>query len=190
LDTDQLAKALQALAADSSSGQAWEDLYRLLWPMLIAMHFRALNGNRTRAEEAADEVMYRILKHAKFDADHADAAGFLSYVNSVSRSALIDLYRREDRASALPEDPQQAEELAASDGSLEAQQVTRDLVEKVADRLGDDERQLAARLMEGYSAEDLAKALNITTAAAYKRIARLKQKIQEVRRELEAKPGF
>lgn len=43
---------------------AWEDLYRKLWPYVMASMYRGLGGNRTLAEEAAQDVMFRILRHA------------------------------------------------------------------------------------------------------------------------------
>lgn len=177
MDLEQLSQPLERLATLRSDPDAWEALYQALWPYLIGVLFRQFRADRTLSEDAAQEVMYRLLKHADFGTENRSPQAFLSYVNIVCRSVAGDWYRgqgSEPAAEDVAELP--LPDHAASDP--EAALITRDLLEKVSCQLSPEELHLAQSLVNGTSAQEAADDLNLNLPTYYQRVSRLRKRLR------------
>jgi DNA-directed RNA polymerase specialized sigma24 family protein len=152
LDPEKLNCALEKLKEHSSDADAWEKLYRLLWPFLLTQMYRNVGGNRYLAEEASQEVMLRLLRYYDFETRHTNSAGFLNYLKNTCTSVLSDLARfskRHPRASAASDETEQPESLPDRQPSPEQKAILHTALEQLAGRLDSMERTILALLMEG-----------------------------------------
>ncbi len=95
MNEEALVAALEKLGKCPSDADAWENLYRLVWPLVVGKMYRLLGVNSFLAEEAMQEVMLRLVRYMDFSSISLTAKGFLSYLNSVCKSVMFDLLRRE-----------------------------------------------------------------------------------------------
>jgi RNA polymerase sigma factor (sigma-70 family) len=93
-------------------------------------------------------------------------------VRRVTRSALVDLYRREH--PPLEPITTETEETVAAE--------SRDVAERIDDlfsALNPDEQRLMRMRLDGYSAEEIADELEIEANAVYQRVNRIMNKLRK-----------
>lgn len=169
-----LVEILERLMHNRQDEAAWEDLYRKLWPYVMASMYRGLGGNRTLAEEAAQDVMFRILRHADIN---TNPLRFLAYVRSICTSVLSDQFRRlrreplpgADPLALIPDSAPTAEEVA----------IRRDQIDLALSVLPDDERAVAEYLLRGLKPAEIAESMSSDVQAIYQTIERLKRSMRK-----------
>src|SRR6266481_1527611 len=94
---DKLSPILKRLCRWRADDEAWQMLVRHLWPLVVAINYRILRGQRDLAEDASQEVFLRIFRYVRFDDFVSKPEDFQSYVRAicrnVSRSYLSQLIR-------------------------------------------------------------------------------------------------
>lgn len=184
MDLEQLNDDLAKLRKNATDPDAWESMYQLLWPYLVGVFFRSFVGKRQTTEDAAQEVMLRLLRFADFQVRTQSGQAFLSYVNAVCRSVAIDSYRRE--ASQPSAERVFQEDFGGENPDPEKEQITRDLVTKVAGRLSQDDLKVAYLIVDGRPADEAAAELHVNLTAYYQRVSRLRRRVRSI---LEALSG-
>jgi RNA polymerase sigma-70 factor (ECF subfamily) len=128
---------------------AWEALYRALYPRLLAFARRQLDADR--AAEAVSETMARAV--AGIDRFSWRDAGFEGWMFAILRHVIVDTHRRAGRDSALAV-PIEVPGGACEDGLLADEEAAA--VRAAFDRLRADEQELLyLRVVEGLSADDV-----------------------------------
>jgi RNA polymerase sigma factor (sigma-70 family) len=171
-----LANILERLALDACDGAAWEDFYRTLWPFIIATMYRRLDGNRDSAEDASQDVMFRLAKYLKFG--DLTPAGLYQYTKLVCTSVAMDRKRGKQfnmRSLEIPLD----EMLSLADERPTPEEVAA-IRKGVFEHLDSDERVLAERLADGHDPNDIAEVLNVSKANVYRKIAALRTRLRSI----------
>lgn len=100
-----LSPALERLKVDRNDADAWEDLYRTIWPWLLWNAQRDLRTlNVADAEDLSQEVFMTLIDRTDFDRVFDHPAIFLGYTKTVCRRKAIDRLRGHKIADALVED--------------------------------------------------------------------------------------
>jgi RNA polymerase sigma factor (sigma-70 family) len=180
LDLERLTQPLERLASNSTDADAWELLYRALWPYVIGMLFRYFQGQRRLAEEGAQEVMIRLLRYADFNAGHREPRAFLSYVHSACRSVVMDWHRREGTEPASADVAELELRTPSDTPSPEEVEISRDLIDKVSGRLSPEELSLTESLLGGKTPDEISAELQISLPAYYQRVSRLRKRVRTI----------
>ncbi len=173
--------ALAALAVERQDSKAWEQLYTHLRPWVLAMMYRGLNGQRALAEEATQDVFFKLHRHARFSSDLA-AAQFRRFVRIVASGVLADLLRvqaREQRLGfarvfASPKDL--SDSVADPNPSPESNQISHSMLDNLLANLSGRDRVVAELILHlGASPREVASATGYDISAVYEVIARIKR---------------
>jgi RNA polymerase sigma-70 factor (ECF subfamily) len=151
--------AALAERAQAGDGDAWEDLYRLAYPRLMAYARRRLTGDA--AVEAVSETMTRAV--AAVDRFVWNGAGFEGWLFGILRHVVLDAQRAAGRRPAMA-DADRALTTRPSPEPGPLDQLVSDeegrAVRAAFERLGPaDQELLELRVVGGLSAEDVGKAL-------------------------------
>lgn len=184
---DTLEPALATLAENRRDQKAWEDLYRGLWPWVMATMYRGLGGQRALAEEASQEVFMKLLRYARFNRPGHSAAQFRSFVKIVATGVLADHRRSRSREQKLSTGadsdtaPKLAESVPDPGPSPEHDQVGRSLVDELMRRLNNRDRTVAELfLAHGAAPREIAATTGCDVREVYESVARIKLKAKEL----------
>jgi RNA polymerase sigma factor (sigma-70 family) len=179
LDEKRLQISLDRLRISKTDAQAWEDLYRLLWPYVYTHMYRRLGGNRFLAEESSQEVMLRLLQHTDFLSENHKSISFLSYVKNLCNWLIIDIFRKTTRPDNLHAHlPIYDRDIEDWQPDPEEQAIANERVLRYLDGLASAERALARQLMDGRRAAEIAKGEGSTVKTVQNRISLLRRKIR------------
>jgi RNA polymerase sigma factor (sigma-70 family) len=173
---------VRKLAAKPESQELWLALFKKLRPSVYYSAYRACRGDRDLAADLTQDAFVRFFKYAQLERFESDehAAAFL---RQIARHRFISHLTRGhfERISNTEEvaDPSSGDYT----GQLEAQHD----IEVLAKDLNSADRQLLVRLLEGATAEDIARLSNLTYGTAAVRIHRLIRKIRRKFNVLESK---
>ena len=134
--------------------------------------WRFAKGNRAACEDMVQEVWIALwLKFDQLCTDYSERQQ-RAWVKRVTRSVLIDLYRRSE-----PE-PDSLPALAAATLPSVAVSYADEIDDLMASLTADDERLMRMRL-EGYDAQEIADAFGIKRNAVYQRVNRIITKLRK-----------
>ncbi len=107
---------LEQLVTDARGGdeEAWKELYRSLYPRLLA--FARLHLDGEQAADAVSEAMTRAV--ARIDRFTWKGAGFEAWIFQILRNIVIDTYRRSGRAPRTVEEGSTHQEDESADALL------------------------------------------------------------------------
>jgi RNA polymerase sigma factor (sigma-70 family) len=179
LDDNLLRSAILRLSADERDSDAWEDLYKGLYPLLFATLFRIFKGNRFLSEESVQEVMIRLLCNFDFAANTVSVPSLIAYLNKTIRSVAFDLIRKEKRFERN-EDIANVEDILLSievESSEKVIAIERLLGEAIAN-LPVRDGQILQMLIAGLSTEEIANALNVSKKTAYNLTSMVRQRVR------------
>jgi len=184
LDLGPLAKALDRLAANRADEAGWEDLYHLLWGFVVANTYRGLKGDGVLAEDAAQEVMLRILQYADLAKSRANPRQFLSYVRRLCSSVVSDHFRSLGREIPLADVRSEtgADALNISQGRVphpEDLYVEGDEQKRLLGQLTEGERAVTNYLLHGLKPSEIAELLGVEAVTVYRILARLRRSIRK-----------
>jgi RNA polymerase sigma factor (sigma-70 family) len=178
----QLEGLLAKLATDRQSPDAWELFFEMLWPRVKATTYRALGGRLDLAEDAAQEVFFRLLRYCDFG-KFPDAASFLAYLHTVSRNSANDI-RREAAWQTVDISEREAElRRTFPTQTSEDRAATAELFARVWQYLSEDEKVVAGHTAEGHSMGEIAKELGLTANAVSVRWFRLRSRLRNLLKE-------
>lgn len=175
-----LSDHLRKLARDKGDSETWNQLYVLLWPRVVSTSYRALGGLKNRADDAAQEVFYRLVNYGDFSRVRT-ADEFLGYLNVVCENVAADFLKDlADATVPLDEDleDQQQERLSPEDPEQLA--ITEDLLHKLQTSLEADDRELLALVRVGYKDGEIAKHFGWSYGKAAIRVHRLRLKVRKI----------
>ncbi|MFA5139408.1 MAG: RNA polymerase sigma factor [Elusimicrobiota bacterium] len=135
-------------------------------------------GDRTRAEDASQEVFLKAFKSLE---DFRGASSFGTWLHRIAVNRCLDLMRRQKRQTAEPLDAIPEREAPQGDGSLE----DADLVRRLLDSLSPDYRAiLTLRELQGLGYKEIMEVLGISMDAVKARLRRARQSLLESARHI------
>lgn len=179
----QLDEIVGKLASDPKDNAAWERLFSLTWPYVLALAHWHLSGPRNLpdAEDVAQEVFLKLARawHAR-QIDVRDGNALRALLAVMARRLAIDHRRREHRQrrdSAKVVSTQIVAE-SADDSPRPSEFDWADLLGKVSRQLDDNERQVLAMRLQGYEVAEIAARLDVATRTVERKLSRLRQLLQ------------
>jgi RNA polymerase sigma-70 factor, ECF subfamily len=144
---------LFALVEQARAGEepAWESLYRMLYPRLVAYARRELGAEQ--AKEAVSETMARAV--AGIDRFSWRGAGFEGWLFGILRHVIVDTHRRDSRQARTPVYRDGADGAQPDDG-LVADEEARAVRAAFARLRPEEQELLHLRIVSGLSSEDVA----------------------------------
>jgi RNA polymerase sigma-70 factor, ECF subfamily len=169
---DPLEPILRRLASHSyADPDTWEELYRILWPWLLAKAHTRLTGDLALAEDISQEVMLRLLRGPQFGV-FENAARLRGYVKQVCEHLVIDEIRK-----------QKARGVHVSDQDVPARSADLLLgltLGEARARLEDDDSILLNLLLAGLTPTEIARQLSLSTRTVYNKTSELRQKLRRL----------
>lgn len=173
----RLEELLQRLKHASTDEGAWCDLYRLMWPYVVGITYRVLNGATADAEDAAQEAFIKLFRSGSLVRIQSGNA-LRTYLAVIAQNTARDRLRALRRRGEIPIDS--TELVAGSESSAARLILAGDAMVRILERLGDEDQQLVRLLIEGYRPGEIAGQLKITDEAARVRIHRLRRRIAKM----------
>ena len=173
----QLEGVLRDLAAAPTNDAAWIRLYRLMWPFVFAVNYRALGDARDLAEDASQEVFFRL---ARYGAEWkiTDPADFRRYVSTIARNVSRSLLSQLLGSVKYLELPSNLKFEADQERRVVASEMRRHLTSE----LDADGLKLLDLMAEEFSLSEIAAAMNISRGATAVRIHRLRKKLGRLKK--------
>src|SRR5438094_438386 len=131
----RLNEYLRKLARDNGDSETWNQMYDLLWPRVVSTTYRALGGLKDRADDAAQEVFYRLVNYGDFSRARA-ADEFLGYLNVICDNVAADFLKELAEATiSLDEDFGDEQQQHLSPANPEQLAISEDLLRKLQSSL-------------------------------------------------------
>ena len=166
---DSLKAAIERLAAAPADEEAWRYLYRQMWPFVLTIVYRRLK-NRAAAEDAAQEVLLRILRARPFEKIREEGA-FRAYVwrmaLNVANTHLRKIVRKDRGERHLFE--WRADQRADITEQLSEENdrfLMEEALQLVMEELEPKDREFLEMILHGSSLGDTATALNMSYSNA------------------------
>jgi RNA polymerase sigma factor (sigma-70 family) len=168
----KLSTILASLVRDQEDEQAWEALYKLMYPFVWNISKRILWRNQEAAKDATQITFTRVYKYGKF-VQYPLPEQFLPYISTVAKRVAWGVLNEEADQSAAGEAAQQEAELHLVSPSQIAK--SKWLLEMVLEHVEGEERVIVDLLMEGRTVGEIAQSLGLSYSAAGVRIHRLRR---------------
>jgi RNA polymerase sigma factor (sigma-70 family) len=182
LNQEKLAETLEKLKKCPSSPDYWEELYLIVWPLLMAKMYRRTAGNRYLAQESSQETMLRILRYFDFTRSDVTASQFLKYLSITSNSVLVDLIRVRNREFAVMASSGDIESLSDTPDfspNPEERAVVQAAMDGLIRRLSPREGELIYLLMQGKTTAEIASSMGIDEKTVGNTIAKVRVKCRK-----------
>jgi RNA polymerase sigma factor (sigma-70 family) len=179
LQKSKLSECLEQLALDKGDQEAWRQVYGLLWTRVMSITYRALGGLRDRAEDASQEVFFRLARYTDFSRVRA-ADEFLGYVNVVCENVAADFLKQlVNSAETLDDNPDERQQESLAPANPEQLAISQDLLRSFKSSLNPEEQQLLDLVLEGYTDSEIAARFEWTYTNTGVRVYRLRAKIRK-----------
>jgi RNA polymerase sigma factor (sigma-70 family) len=166
---------LQRLQANRADPEAWEHLYRLLWPWLLWNAQRDLRTpNLADAEDLSQDVFLTLIDRADFELVFDHPGIFLAYVRRICKHRAIDRLRG---SGARKEANLILEELP---GPPSVDPLLRIGLEEAATKLAPKEAKLFQLLTAELSTEEISKQLNVTKQTTSNMLSNLRRVLRNL----------
>ena len=180
----KLSECLEQLARAKDDQEAWRRIYTLLWPRVMSTTYRALGGLKDRAEDASQEVFFRLVRYTDFGRVRTPDE-FLGYVHVVCENVAADFLKELVHTTVSLEDGlNEEQEEPLTPASPEQFAITAELSERLHEALEPQERELLQLMSEGHKDGEIAERLGWSYARTGVRIHRLRVKIRNLLRTL------
>jgi len=164
---------LGRLASSRDDKEAWNLLYKNLWPSVKATTYRALGGSHNLAEDAAQEVFLRLLLYCDFR-KFRNMDEFRRYLYAVSKNVVNDILN-ELHGQLVDISEQEAElQRMFPTETPEQRAVSRQILDKIWSELDTHDKDLASLVVQGYKMNEIAEKLCWTTSNVGVRLHRLR----------------
>jgi len=173
----QLDDVVSRLRSDPRDASAWEQLFLLTWPYVLAVVHRHLYGSQSLAdaEDVAQEVFLRLGRAwHKGEVSVADADSLRALLAVMATHAAADHHRRRGRLrrDVSKEVPVDETNEPVSSGDLELELSL--LLEKFASQLAHDEQQILELRLQGYEVSEIADRLKVSSRTVDRKLLRIK----------------
>jgi RNA polymerase sigma factor (sigma-70 family) len=180
---DSLKAAIERLAGSPKDEDAWRFLYREMRPFVLAVVYRRLK-NRAAAEDAAQEVFFRVLRARPFEKIREEGA-FRGYVWRIALNVANTHLRKaalKDRGEHHLFEWGTAQETALTEQLSQEHDLflMEEALQLVMDDLEPNDRKFLEMLMNGSTLSQAATALDISYSSAGVRFHRLKKKLRNI----------
>jgi RNA polymerase sigma factor (sigma-70 family) len=176
----KLSECLKQLARDKGNQEAWQQVYGLLWARVVSTTYLALGGLKDRAEDAAQEVFYRLVRYTDFSRVRT-ADEFLGYVRVVCENVAADFLKElVHRTISLEDGLNEEDEARLTPASPEQLVITAELSERLQEALEPQERELLQLMTEGHKDGEIADRLGWSYRKTGVRIYRLRVKVRKL----------
>jgi len=173
-----VAEALERLSRSREDEEAWELLYRRVWPRVLGYAYRLLGGQRPWAEDASQQALLRVVRYCDFTRVRTPEM-FLAYVYSIARHCVRDLIARNRvEWSAMSIHPEELLCRTESHESPEGVAVLTRLMNEL-NALDPGTKELVKLLWEGRTLAEMADHLSITPSAAAVRVHRTRLRLRK-----------
>lgn len=169
-------EALRLLALNRQHEDAWRNLFKYAWPLMVTLSARLLGGDAAEAQDAAQEALIRLARYAPFE-DLQEPAAFRAYTRTVCRRVVHKRYR--DRGAKLFLPTKESEMLASDDLDPEQETSAVMLFETILGELNPEDQRLLRMTVAGCSLEEIAEHFGITYEAAAVRVHRVHKRIRK-----------
>jgi RNA polymerase sigma factor (sigma-70 family) len=174
----KLGECLDRLRSDKEDAQAWRALYDLLYPRVMAINYRRLGGRKDPAEDATQEVMFRLVKYTDFSQLRTPEQ-FLGYVSAVCESVCADSLRELLRKVVpLEEGLTERLEEQLTPANPEQLALSADLWRRLETQLQPEEFRLLQLMTEGYKDNEIAERMGWSYSQTGVRVFRLRAKVR------------
>jgi RNA polymerase sigma factor (sigma-70 family) len=179
LDGRQIESSLLRLAENRNDEEAWTALYVRFRPFVYAVAYRRTNGSQDLVQEAVQETFFRLVKYCPFH-KLTDADDFRRYLAVVTRNVVTILRRHEpypQKGRGLLGTPEAelGEPILTPHGETVE---LRQLLQRALKELPREERRALALSLNGYSLQEIAGRLGISTDNAAVRLHRIRAKLR------------
>jgi RNA polymerase sigma factor (sigma-70 family) len=186
-DQQDLLQALRDLAKARSDERAWTTVYRTMWPFVLGHTYRALRGQRDLAEDASQEVFYRLVRYCDFET-MTTVDVFRAYVRSVcwnvSRDLLSQIIRRREELSSDEQSQMLSELVVTATTPQDIAETMEILNEQVLAKLDKEDQTLVKLLLDGNTLGEIAQNLGIDYSNAGVRVHRLRERLRNLLKAL------
>ena len=176
----ELDQAVSKLNSTPADAQAWEELFTLTWPYVLASAFRSLSPQRGRmaqAEDLAQEAFLRLARSWRTRKIFPrNGKMVLALLGVMTRRLAMDHMRREHRQRrdarmerSLTDGPEPAQ-----DSNGLAQTVCDDLLDLAARKLTDDDREILDKRLQGYTVAQIAEGSNLSIRGVERKLLLIK----------------
>jgi RNA polymerase sigma factor (sigma-70 family) len=174
----KLSEQLKKLRGDSGDPQAWNQLYELLWPRVFSTTYRALGGLKDRADDAAQEVFYRLVNYGDFSRSRTPEE-FLGYLNIICNNVAADFLKDlAEETVPLDEDLEDTQQEHLSPANPEQLAISEDLLRKLESSLSAQEQQLLSLIRNGHKDAEIATHFGWSYGKAAIHVHRLRAKVR------------
>lgn len=145
------------MAVDRTSERAWAALFHRSWGFVLAIAFRELRGNTHLAEEVAQEVFIRLVRHCPF-AELQMEEMFRGYLWRVTRNACLTRLKQEHGRQQLEAEAGRRHPTVTSTDRVEL----RDLFRWMLGHLDPADQKLIRMTAAGHGLGEIAGALGLS----------------------------
>jgi RNA polymerase sigma factor (sigma-70 family) len=181
VNEERLFLAIDCLRQNDRDPDAWENLYRAVYPYLLTVMFRAVRGNQFLAEEGVQEVMLRVLRNYDFSTPLANPASLMLYLKNTARSVVIDLVRRQNREGRVHTfDCELSDANEQPDPRVDPAQraLLENALELAKRTLRPRELEVLELILEGRKIGEVAAALGVSEKTAYNAVSLVRKRMR------------
>jgi RNA polymerase sigma-70 factor, ECF subfamily len=176
-DHESLTEIVDNLRRDPTNETAWSNLYLRLWPFMIAVAYRLLNGDRSAAEDVAQKAFLKVMRSRGL-LGLEDEQAIRAFVGRATHNCAIDHWRRnrriEFRGTSLDVEP-----ASAIDPRDESALETADWLANLLSELSEMDRRILQMTIDGEGLSAIAEATGWTYSNVGVRLHRLRQKLRK-----------
>lgn len=184
LQKSKLSECLRRLARANDDQEAWRQIHTLLWPRVMSTTYRALGGLKDRAEDASQEVFFRLVRYADFSRERTPEE-FLGYVHVVCENVASDFLRElVHRTVSIEDELEEVEEERFTPANPEQLVITAEISDRLREALNPEEQELLHLMSEGYKDGEIAERLGWSYGKAGVRVHRLRIKVRNLLKTL------
>jgi RNA polymerase sigma factor (sigma-70 family) len=185
-------KALRLIPLDEAVGTlrlaprdtgAWEQVFSITWPYVLALAQLHLYGpqRRSDAEDLAQEVFFRLGRawHSR-QIDVRDGSALRALLAVMTKRLALDRVRQQHRVrrDLSKETPVDEARDVRDPANPESEIEWRDLLRKVSGQLADDERKVLEMRIQGYEIGEIATRLHLSTRTIDRKLLLIKAVLQ------------
>jgi RNA polymerase sigma-70 factor, ECF subfamily len=168
--TADLSDLLRAAPRDEG---VWLRFFQHFYPAVFYTAYKLTRGDTPLAQDVAQDVFLRFLKYDGLNRVDSDATT-LAYLRQMARNLVFTHRRRSAKWVSL--DEHAIEALAEADEPSTDEWLRPDL-ERLLQALSEEDREIVALTLEGYSIREIAMRLQISYSAAAVRLHRARQRL-------------
>jgi RNA polymerase sigma factor (sigma-70 family) len=176
----KVGECLDCLRSDKDDAQAWRTLYDLLYPRVMATSYRRLGGLRDHAEDATQDVFFRLVKYTDFSQVRTPEQ-FLGYLKTVCENVCAERFRELTKQTVgLEEGLTEELEEKLTPANPEQLALSEDFWRKLEAELPPEEFLLLQFLAEGYKHQEIANRMEWSYPQTGVRVFRLRSKVRNL----------